>query len=136
MGSFATRMIDERLALIIKINKLENFTKSESYFLLSKDEKELLKSQLIVMKQYVDILDQRILIAEQNVKNEPSLGEMRVQRNFNPTANVQVEHIKSKFAEIIDEIELFRNERNGRECSLAQTESETACMYAVKSLFV
>jgi len=65
-----------------------------------------------------------------------TLGQKRVQRNFNPSANVQVEELKQAYAHLIDAIELNRNERNGREISLAQTEAETSCMYAVKSLFV
>ncbi len=65
-----------------------------------------------------------------------TLGQKRVQRNFNPTANPQVEDLKETFAKLIDVIELNRNERNGREIALAQTEAETSCMYAVKALFV
>jgi len=66
----------------------------------------------------------------------PTLGEKRVQRNFNPSANPQVEALKEKYADIIDHCESLRNDKNGREVSLAQTELETSCMYAVKSLFV
>ena len=44
--------------------------------------------------------------------------------------------MKETFAKLIDVIELNRNERNGREIALAQTEAETSCMYAVKALFV
>ena len=65
-----------------------------------------------------------------------TLGQKRVQRNFNPSANAQVEELKESYAQIIDKIESLRNEKNGREVSLAQTEAETSCMYAVKSLFV
>lgn len=69
---------------------------------------------------------------QQNV----TLGQKRVQRNFNPTANPQVEDLKQAYSQLIDILELNRNDRNGREISLAQTELETSCMYAVKSLFV
>ena len=65
-----------------------------------------------------------------------TLGQKRVQRNFNPTANLQVEDLKEAYAKLIDVLEANRNERNGREISLAQTEAETSCMYAVKALFV
>lgn len=65
-----------------------------------------------------------------------TLGEQRVQRNFNPSANPEVENIKEQYANIIDHLETLRNDRNGREVSIAQTEAETSCMYAVKSLFV
>jgi hypothetical protein len=66
----------------------------------------------------------------------PTLGERRVQRNFNVTANPQIELLKTKYADIIDTLEDLRNDKNGREVSIAQTEAETSCMYAVKSLFV
>lgn len=65
-----------------------------------------------------------------------TLGQKRVQRNFNPTANPQVEDLKEAYAKLLDVLEANRNERNGREISLAQTEAETSCMYAVKALFV
>ena len=65
-----------------------------------------------------------------------TLGQKRVQRNFNPTANPKIEDLKETYAKIIDTLETNRNEKNGREISIAQTEAETSCMYAVKSLFV
>lgn len=65
-----------------------------------------------------------------------TLGQKRVQRNFNPTANETVEELKQRYADLIDVLEGLRNEKNGREISIAQTEAETSCMYAVKSLFV
>ena len=46
---------------------------------------------------------------------ELTLGQKRVQRNFNPSANQQVEELKEAYAKLIDVIELNRNERNGRE---------------------
>jgi hypothetical protein len=65
-----------------------------------------------------------------------TLGQKRVQRNFNPSANPQVEEIKEMYANVIDHLETLRNQTNGREVSIAQTEAETSCMYAVKSLFI
>lgn len=65
-----------------------------------------------------------------------TLGQKRVQRNFNPSANPQVEDLKEAYAKLIDVIEANRNDKNGREIALAQTEAETSCMYAVKALFV
>jgi hypothetical protein len=73
------------------------------------------------------------------IKNEMeniTLGQKRVQRSFNPSANETVEEIKQRYADIIDFLETLRNDKNGREISIAQTEAETSCMYAVKSLFV
>ena len=66
----------------------------------------------------------------------PTLGEHRVQRNFNPSANPMVESLKTKYANIIDELETIRTGTNSRVVSLAQTEAETSCMYAVKALFI
>lgn len=67
---------------------------------------------------------------------KPTLGQKRVQRNFNPSANAQVEDLKEAYSKLIDVLESNRNERNGREISIAQTDAETSCMYAVKALFV
>lgn len=65
-----------------------------------------------------------------------TLGQKRVQRNFNPSANAQVEDLKESYALLIDKVEGIRNSSNGREIALAQTELETSCMYAVKALFM
>jgi len=65
-----------------------------------------------------------------------TLGQKRVQRNFNPSANGVIEVLKEDYAKLIDSLESMRNDKNGREVSIAQTELETSCMYAVKSLFV
>ena len=65
-----------------------------------------------------------------------TLGQKRVQRNFNPSAKQEVEELKQTYADLIDRLESLKNVSNGREISIAQTEAETSCMYAVKSLFV
>jgi len=66
-----------------------------------------------------------------------TLGQKRVQRNFNPSANPQVEELKEKYANIIDVLESMKLDGKDARClSIAQTEAETSCMYAVKSLFV
>jgi len=70
------------------------------------------------------------------MEQEPTFGEKRVQRNFNPTANPIIEGLKSKYATLIDDLESLKIEgKDGRCISIAQTELETSCMYAVKSLF-
>lgn len=61
------------------------------------------------------------------VPYEPTFGDKRVQRSFNPSSNPDVELIKEYYAGILDHLESMRNERNGREISLAQTEAETSC---------
>jgi len=66
-----------------------------------------------------------------------TLGENRVQRNFNPSANKEVEVLKQKYAYLIDFLEQMKSKGKGiRELAIAQTELETSCMYAVKSLFI
>jgi len=68
-----------------------------------------------------------------------SLGQKRVKAEFNPAKNDLVDQLKNKAAEFIDLCEQLRSvsatmERN-RAISIAQTEAETACMYAVKACF-
>ena len=65
-----------------------------------------------------------------------TLGQKRVQRSFNPSANPVIEEIKESYALLIDKVEGLKNQSNEREIALAQTELETSCMYVVKSLFV
>lgn len=70
--------------------------------------------------------------AQENV----TLGQKRVQRNFNPTANPLIETLKQKYADLIDTLEEMKADgKDGRCISIAQTDLETSCMYAVKSLF-
>ena len=65
-----------------------------------------------------------------------TLGQKRVQRNFNPSANPVIEDLKEQHANLIDKLEIMKDDKNQREIAIAQTYIETACMYAVKSLFV
>jgi len=65
-----------------------------------------------------------------------TLGQKRVQRNFNPSANPIIENLKDQHANLIDKLEIMKDDRNTREIEIAQTYIETACMYTVKSLFV
>jgi hypothetical protein len=65
-----------------------------------------------------------------------TLGQKRVQRNFNPSANPIIEDLKEQHANLIDKLEIMKDDRNQREIAIAQTNIETACMYAVKALFV
>jgi len=65
-----------------------------------------------------------------------TLGQKRVQRNFNPSSNTIIEGLKQSYADLIDKLESLREEGKDNRClSIAQTELETSCMYAVKSLF-
>lgn len=65
-----------------------------------------------------------------------TLGQKRVQRNFNPSANPVIEDLKEQHANLIDKLEIMKDDKNQREIAIAQTYIETACMYTVKSLFV
>lgn len=71
---------------------------------------------------------------------EQTLGQKRVQANFNPDKNWIVDQIKNKSAELIDLIESMRQPSSTGEkhrvLSIAQTEIETASMYAVKANFI
>jgi hypothetical protein len=75
------------------------------------------------------------------MEKEPTLGQIRVKADFNPAKNDLVDQIKNKSAELIDLLETMRNlpltgtGEKQRLVSLAQTEIETACMYAVKANF-
>lgn len=64
-----------------------------------------------------------------------TLGEQRVQRNFNPSANPDVEKLKTLYANIIDTLEELKTPTNSRTIDVAQLQAETSCMYDVKSLF-
>lgn len=67
-----------------------------------------------------------------------TLGQKRVKAEFNPAKSDIVSQIKDKSAELIDLIETMREGGTGekqRVISVAQTEIETACMYAVKANF-
>lgn len=65
-----------------------------------------------------------------------SLGQQRVRASFNPSNNPSVDQLKKYAADFIDACELLKDsggpsEKN-RALSIAQTEMETAAMYAVK----
>lgn len=77
---------------------------------------------------------------------EQTLGQKRVKAEFNPAKNDIIDQIKNKAAELIDLIETLRGEKTAdnqytvsgekhRLVSIAQTDVETAAMYAVKACF-
>jgi len=73
---------------------------------------------------------------ENHTQRPPTIGEQRVQRSFNPSANPVIETLKQKYADLIDTLEEMKADgKNARCISIAQTELETSCMYAVKSIF-
>lgn len=70
---------------------------------------------------------------------EQTLGQKRVKAEFNPSKTDLVDQLKNKAAEFIDLCEQLRTDgcsgEKHRVISIAQTEVETACMYAVKANF-
>ncbi len=61
-----------------------------------------------------------------------SLGKHRVRWSFNPSANITVDEIKRKTAELIDLCETLKD-KDDRCAALAQTAYEDAAMWAVKA---
>lgn len=61
-----------------------------------------------------------------------TIGEQRVRTEFNPSNDSLVDQIKQKTAELINLCEDLKS-KDGRLASLAQTEYETAAMWAVKA---
>ncbi len=69
---------------------------------------------------------------------ETTIGQRRVKAEFNPAKNEMVDQLKNKSALLIDMLESMKSGASGeklRLLSIAQTEIETACMYAVKACF-
>lgn len=68
-----------------------------------------------------------------------TLGEKRVKVDFNVSNDTLVDQIKVKTAELIDLLESMNEQEKTVECTrlidIAQTNYETACMYAVKANF-
>ena len=63
-----------------------------------------------------------------------TLGEQRVRLDFNPNGDTMVGDIKEQVARLIDIMEDLKQEgKDGWTCVVAQTELETACMWAVKA---
>ena len=72
--------------------------------------------------------------------NKPQLtfGQLAVGFTFNPSNNTDVQIIKSNFANIIDKLHSVRLTTEDSEVkrliSVAITEAQTSCMWAVKAL--
>ena len=60
MQPFQQRVVDESWELVEKILKLSNFIDTETFLTLPEDEQLRLKKQLEIMKQYSNILRERI----------------------------------------------------------------------------
>ena len=64
--------------------------------------------------------------------SQKTVGEQRVRTEFNPEKTELVDLIKQKTAELINICEELKI-KDPRTASIAQTEFETAAMYAVKA---
>lgn len=66
------------------------------------------------------------------MEEQLTIGEQRVRTQFNPSADSMVDQIKQKTAELINICEGLKS-KDPRLASLAQTEYESAAMWAVKA---
>lgn len=72
-------------------------------------------------------------------QQELTFGQKAVGVTFNPSQNQAVAQVKQQFADLIDNLDAFRNDPNigagaKRHASVAITDLETAQMRAVKAL--
>jgi len=58
--TYKDRVIDERNSVQIKIDRLDTFTRSESFALVPIAEQDRMTRQLHIMRQYRDVLNERI----------------------------------------------------------------------------
>ena len=71
-----------------------------------------------------------------NTQNEPTFGEKRVRTTFNPSNDTVVQHIKERYAELINYINdnvKADTAETARLKALALTETEGAAMWSVKA---
>ena len=66
-------------------------------------------------------------------------GDVRVVNTFNPSGNLEVQEMKERCASLIDDVLALgrrpsSDHHTARWASIAATDIETACMYAVKAL--
>lgn len=68
---------------------------------------------------------------------ETTLGQKRVRKGFNPNGNALVDELKTRVADFIDRCEELKQASDDPEverlAALAQTEAESAAMWAVKA---
>lgn len=77
----------------------------------------------------------------ENVEREPTFGEKACGVSFNPGGNPDVDAIKRKFAEIVDDLHdrrlkaiVLDQKEMARMLSIAITDAQTAQMWAVKAI--
>jgi hypothetical protein len=64
---FKLRVLNERDDLAIKLYGLETFREMESFKVLSEDQQRLLKNQAVLMREYLDVLQDRIKLFDSAV---------------------------------------------------------------------
>lgn len=62
MELYQKRVLDEKRALDEKITKLDAFINTETFHQIPLDERNVLQKQLAVMRQYSDVLRERIVL--------------------------------------------------------------------------
>jgi hypothetical protein len=62
-GDWLARVVDERMELVGKIEKLRVFMASDAFSTLSYEHQNLLLRQFACMGRYLDVLDERITLA-------------------------------------------------------------------------
>lgn len=135
------RVVEEKTELSHKIIKLDEFINTNPIFkTLSRKEQLLLKRQLLWMKSYWEILNERVALffmVQQNgslpeyVQNHLTPGEQVI--GLFGTENYDVFVLKALSAKFIDETQ--KKGKDGRRIAIATTEMEKTQMMAVKSLF-
>lgn len=74
---------------------------------------------------------------EESTTKKLTFGEKRLKTNFDSSMNQKAEVIKGMYAQLLDLLEYMKEDGKDIRCLLiAQTELETSCMYALKSLSI
>lgn len=118
---FIKRLHKEQKDLSVKIEKLRDYITNNPHFkTLPKNDRELLKNQLIQMINYNDILLKRLTSLEVNLEyksyleklnsEELTFGQKAIGITFNPGGLESVNQAKQLSADLIDLVETKYNE--------------------------
>lgn len=108
------RVVEERTELVDKISKLHTFMSSPIYETLPERTQELLLQQEKAMKEYSDILLERINSFEGKIEYTQKVltfGEQAVGLTFNPSGDDKVGQAKQLMAKAIDLLEKDHTEK-------------------------
>jgi len=141
--TFYQRLLRERDELGERIYKLSGYIGTSAFYLIDQAQQDLLKDQLPAMVAYGNILQKRIETLgpqDEQVGIQPQLteGEKAVGITFNPGGKPEVEALKLKCADVIDEIHTQMNsgKANGEQIAqftLAKRSIQVGQMWAVKA---